>query len=163
MRNYKGRDVERQGIKIIQNWNYFWWMWNIPNIRFSLAKVTSENRGSYMICIEFLYLKCQDLRKVILLLRMKYFACCDWRISSYYCSFFPSVAATEPHVSLSETVQHIALPDVHLPAPQHWVLNFYSFWVGFTYENPGLHVKLLHLMHISVKGVTRASSIYLLV
>lgn len=155
--------MERQGIKMIQNWNYFWWMWNFPNIVFSSAKVTFENRVSYMICIVFLYIICQDLRKIILLLRMKCFAHCDWWISSYYCSFFPSVAATEPHVSLWETVQHIALPDVHLPAPQHRVLCSHSISVSFTYENPGLYVKLLHLMHISVKGVTCASSIYLLV
>lgn len=93
---------------------------------------------------------------------MKCFACCDRWISSY-CSFFSSVAATEPHVSLWETVQHIALCDVHLPAPQHRVLHSNSILVGFTHENPELNVKLLHLMHVSVKGVTCPSSMYLLV
>lgn len=78
-----------------------------------------------MTGIEFLYIKCQDLENVILLLRMKCFACSDWWIS-LYCSFFLGVAAAEPHISLSATVQHIALPDVHLPAPQHRVLLSYS-------------------------------------
>jgi len=110
-----------------------------------------------MTSIEFLYIKCQDLRTAICLPKMKHFACSDWRIS-FRCSFFLSVAITEPHACLSAPVQHIALPDVHLPAPQHRVLLSESVWVGLTYENQGLNVKLLNLMNSSVKGETFASS-----
>lgn len=105
MRKYKGCDVERQGIKMIQNWNYFWWMWNILNIRFSLAKVTWVIYDLYWISVHKMsrfeenYLVTEDemfcmlwLMDLFLLLQFVPQCCCYWaprfsfRDCSAYCS-----------------------------------------------------------------------------